>query len=377
MSLRRPLAMVFLGVMLVTANAEAQPTQGRPASAVTANRPRTAQSPWQWTVELGREHDDNVLQLTRSGLDRFAIRPGPPRFLISDVGDWATTGDAAIRWNGKILRRRDTRLSATGSFQRWDRDRVANWQQYGLGLNQELTSSRRNLTSAQLWLKHIPRYYLGEVTDLNASVIAGQRVRASLTYAQTAYGVALHQDVMGGRISGTASLERVHRNYNPNFPERDNDNDQVELGLQVKPLRRNGPTLGVSWIKGDLNAAGDLPDTLFIRDQDISYDHHGVGASLSQAWAYDILRGRLDASILREDRRYLTTDVFDVNRYSRTNIRREAQVRITERLTASTDVILNWSRLSSEATYEVLSLVEPSTTDFVQEKFAVSLRTRW
>lgn len=376
MSPRRPLVMLLLGLLCTTPLAHAQEPSPLTNTA-TAMRTRATRATWQWSIELGREHDDNVLQLTRSGLDRFAILPGPPRFLISDVGDWGTSGDASLRWNGRWLRRRDTRISLTGAFQRWDRDRVADWHQYGLGLQQELTSSRRHLASMQLWLKHIPRYYLGEVTDLDASVIAGQRVRASLTYAQTAYGLGLAQEVFGGRLTGIGRLERVHRNYNPNFPERDNDNDQFELGLQMKPLRRNGPTLGVSWLKGDLNAAGDLPDTLFIRDQDISYDHHGIGASISQAWSHGPVRGRLDATYTREDRRYQTTDIFDVNRYARTNIRREAFVRLTERITSSTDVIVTWSRLSSEATYEVLSLVEPSTTDFAQEKFGIALRTRW
>lgn len=368
---RHPWASSILALLLLTTTSQAQESPSQ------ITRARTARPAWQWTVELGREHDDNVLQLTRAGLDRFAIRPGPPRFRISDVGDWATTGDASLRWTGRVLRRRDTRLSATGSFQRWDRDRVTDWHQFGLGMTQELTSSRRHLLSTQLWLKHIPRYYLGEVTDLDASVLAGTRVRASLSYAQTAYGIGLTQDLWNGRVSASGTLEREHRNYNPNFPERDNDNDMVSLGLSVRPLRRNGPTLGVSWIKGDLNALGDLPDTLFVRDQDISYDHHGLEGSISQSWSAGALRGRLDASYVREDRRYLTTDIFDVNRYSRTNRRREAAIRITERLFASTDLIVNWSRLSSEATYEVLSLVEPSTTDFVQEKFGVSLRTRW
>jgi hypothetical protein len=40
-------------------------------------------------------------------------------------------------------------------------------------------------------------------------------------------------------------------------------------------------------------------------------------------------------------------------------------------------VIVTWSRLTSEAHYDVVSLIEPSTTDFRQEKFEVALRSRW
>ena len=381
MTIRRALLAFQTALLLGASVAHAQtaPNPFTPSvEAVTSkSRARRERSPLTWTVTLGREHDDNVVQMTQASLNLFAIKPGPPRFLIPHVGDWATTGAASLRLSTQFVQRRESRLTFSGSFQHWDRDRKADWQQYGIALGQDLIPSKHHALSGQMWFKHIPYYYLGEITDVDASVAALHRVRNSLIYAQNNLGLGLSQDLMSGRVTFAGSLERESRTYTANFPERDNHNDQWSVGAQLRPLRRGGPTLGVTYQRGDLNARGDVFDTLGVRDQDISYDHHGVEGSLSQSWASGALRGRLDASYLREDRRYLTTDVFDVYRYSRTNHRREATVRVTERLTRQSDVIVTWSRLTSEAHYDVVSLIEPSTTDFRQEKFEVALRSRW
>src|SRR5262249_37439724 len=158
---------------------------------------RTGRAQLALGLTLERGHDDNVLQLTRQNRDQFARRPGPPRFRIASIGDMATSGAGTLRWRGRLVDRRATRLGLAAAFDRYDRDRVFDWQQYEVSGAQELTATRRRLLTVDLSLSHIPRYYLGEIRDIDETV-AAQRpnnnpIRHSLTYAQTAMGVRLTQ----------------------------------------------------------------------------------------------------------------------------------------------------------------------------------------
>src|SRR5437763_4377941 len=144
--------------------ADAAPPAGRAAPA----RPQL----W-FNFSLGRGHDDNVIQLTRQGLDLFTRRPGPPRFLISQVGDMATIAQGSLRWRARPWERRETRLQLDAGFHRYDHDRVFDWREVDLSATQELTASRRRPLTAELYGGRIPDYYLGEITDIDESVAAG------------------------------------------------------------------------------------------------------------------------------------------------------------------------------------------------------------
>src|SRR5262249_53008774 len=189
--------------------------------------------------------------------------------------------------------------------------------------------SPRNRLARSLDLSHVPRWYLGELTDRDESVIAGRRVRNSVDYAETAYGIRLEQALWGGRASVDGSLERIHRDYNVHFPERDNDNDQFRLGATVYPFPGWGANVRVSWLRGDLNARGEIPDTLGVNDVDISYDHDGVGVLATLPWSHGGWRGRLDASRVPEERVFTDSDKFDVTRFGRVARRLENRVRVT------------------------------------------------
>lgn len=358
----------------------AVPAAARPASSdSTRSRAerRSGRSPLALQVSVGREHDDNVLQLTKGNLDLFTNRPGPPRFLISDVGDMATTGNVGLRYRPRLVKRRESRVSLDGSWTWHDRDDVADWAQYGVLFAQELTVSKRHLLTLELYGGLIPRYYLGEITDLDASVNAGSRIRASLTYRQTRMGVRLRQDLFRERLELNGALEREHRDYNNNYNERDNDNDSYRLGAVLTPWPRWGAAARVQWTRGDLNAKGDIPDPLNVIDNDISYDHDGVGVGLTLPFGRGRWRGRLDGSFVPEVRRYTTTDKFDVFRFGRENHRREVAVHWTQRVWGPIDAITSWSRLTSRAEFHQGITFLPEETNFAQEQVGVELRGRW
>jgi len=381
--------MVSLGCLVLLLLAAAPMGPPAPTPAASAPKPehasahakkkhaRPPEDRWTLTASLGRLYDDNVIQLTTAGLALFDRRPGPPRFKIESVDDWSTTLDASLRWRGRPLNRRQTSLEGGFSVRRYDVDDVVNREEYALSLDQELTASQRHLLVGSLWFTHLPNYYLGEVTDVDESVVAGRRVRNSLQYAQTTYGVRLAQGLMRGRLTIDGSLERLHRDYGPHFRERDNDNDQFQLAATARPFKDWGASFRVIWIRGDLNARGDLPDTPGVTDVDISYDHDGVGAAAMLPWSKGGWRGRLDLSVIPEQRRYVTADKFDVARFGRVADRLESRARVTERVTDLLDVVISASRLTSRVSYTVPIGIDPSQTDFDQDTFGIALRARW
>jgi hypothetical protein len=346
-------------------------------STATAARHAPLRSQLGFALSLTRGHDDNFLQLTQSNIDLFAARPGPPRFLISQVGDMLTTVQGDIRWRGRLLPRRATSFAVDAGLRRFDHNRVCDWQQYGASASQELTAAKRNLATLDLAVSHIPNYYLGQITDLDESVAAGRNIRNSLAYAQTAYVLRLRQDLLHSRISLSAGRERLHRVYDEHFLERSNDNDQWRLSAEAVPFHGWPATIAVTWLRGDLNARGDIPDTLGVVDTDISYDHDGIGAAVLLPWGHGAWRGRFEGWFMPEVRTYTTDNKFDIQRFGRENHRRDTRLRASQRVWGPVEAVVTWERLISRAEFHQGITFPSDITDFSQEMFGIGLRARW
>ncbi len=335
-----------------------------------------ARAPWTLSVGVGLHHDDNVLQLSQRNLDRLATTPGPPRFRIDSPGDQVLDLSASVGLRARLLPRRESRLVASASADQFTTDAVKSWQEYGISATQELTASRRMLSTVRLWAGRIPQFYLGEITDDDESFAAGRRIRHSLIYAQTALGARLSQRLFHDRVALAGGIERKHRDYDAHFDERDNDNDQWRLEAEAQPLRHWGATVGVTYLEGRLKARGDLASSP-IRDTDISYDHHGLGVHIAAPWGRGRTRGRLEAEWMPEARTYTTPDKFDLNRFGRTNLRRQWDLTVTQRLWGQVDAVGNWSRLSSAASFAPGTAFDEQATDFEQSRFGLMLRAKW
>lgn len=331
-----------------------------------------------WTFALGVERgsNDNILQLTPDDIARFDRSPAPPRFLITSTADDITAlhGDAYAHL--RILRRRDTRLGASFDGTTYDRNEVKNWHQFGASLSQELTASRRHLTTLNAWRTTLPRYYLRQITDADASFAAGARIRRSLDYAQRTAGVRLAQEWWRGRVALGLGFERITRDYNAEFDERDNHNDQWRITAGGRPLPGWGLTTELAYVAGHLRAHGDLAASPIV-DTDISYDHHGLGGSITAPWGHAGSRGHVEVDVMPEVRTYRTTDRFDVARFGRVNHRLDTTVRVVQRVWAPFELVGTWERLTSDASFNSGIDLPEDQTDFDQTERSIMLRARW
>jgi hypothetical protein len=359
-----PLSLMLLAVPAVLAVPVAR----------AADAPRRDRPAWAFTLGVGVHHDDNILQLSGRNLDRLATDPGLPRFRIAGSGDQVFDLSAGATLRARPIRRRETRLEATAEADRYADSGVADWHHVGIATQQELTATRRTLTTVRAWADALPRYYLGEITDDDDSFAAGRRIRRSLTYAQTTLGARLEQRVARAELAVT--VERSHRDYDAHFDERDGDDERWRLALGGVPSPRAGVRLGVALTGGRYDATGDLAASP-IRDDDVSHDHHGFAVSAGVPWGHGPSRGRIDIEIAPETRRYTTADPFDVLRHGRENHRVESRVRVTQRAWGPLDAVATWDRTTSDAAFPAGAGVVEDEYDFDQSRFGVMLRGRW
>ena len=360
-------------LLLVLTAAVAGESPAPPQVTAESKRPR---STWSFAFGLERRHDDNILQLTPHEIDRLQNNPTPGRFLITSPDDDVNIARADLRWRTRWLRRRDTKLAISTDVYRYQTNAVKDWQQYAASIEQELTASRQHLATLELWGTLTPDFYLRQLTDADASSAAGRRIRNALTYRQTELGLRYRQKLIDDRLAMVLGLERVHRNYNNDFNERDNDNDQWRAVLEARPIPRWKLELSLVYLAGKLKARGDLPSSEII-DRDISYRHHGLGAELTLPWGKGATRGRLEIEWQPQTRRYLTADQFDISRFQRVNHRRESSLKLTQHLWGPLDLVASAYRLTSDATFNSGIELDEDVTDFTQNRYGLMLRARW
>lgn len=344
-------------------------------SALAAESSRKGDS-FGFSVTLERRHDDNILELTPHDLARLENNPSPPRFLVTTPDDDINIGRLSGRWTGHWIRRRATRLAGSAAIYRYSTNSVKNWEQFRLEAEQEVTASRERLGTISVWFEYTPDYYLRQITDQDASFAAGRRLRRSLDYAEQQFGVRYTQELIDGRLTASVALERVTRDYNDNFNERDGDNDQLRLMVGGKPFAGVKLHLAANYRRGELSATGDLASSP-IRDTDISYKHHGFGGSASYGWGKDRTRGRVEVSLMPQQREYQTADRFDLNRFGRVNHRRESQLRLVQRVGGPFELLASAYRLTSDATFNSGVDFADDTTDFKRTVYGLALRARF
>lgn len=346
------------------------------ATAFAEDAPAPPRGALSVSLSLGLYQDDNILQLTQHNLDRFAANPAPPRFLIRSPEGTVSQVSAGLRWTGRLLRRLDTKLGAELELHDYGANDVMDWSRTELTASQGVVRSRVLSIVFSGWWSRVPSYYLGQVTDEDASFDAGTRIRRSLAYSQTVSGARQETQWLRGRLRLAAGFERVRRDYGTDFAERNNHNDQWRLEAGVKPIRRSGLLARLIYEAGSLAARGDLVSSP-IRDADISYNHHGLGGAVTIPWGREAARGRLEVELMPQVREYTTSDPFDITRYGKVAHRLRRDIRVVQRLWGPFEGIADWEHLTSDADFTAGIDFPSDRTDFDQTRFGFTLRGRW
>jgi len=326
-------------------------------------------------VALEARYDDNILQLSPSDIDRLRSQTAPSsRFVITSADDTIAVGSFQGRWRGKPLRRRVTSIAADVDIHRYSKNDVKDYEEFSLSVSQELTASVRHLSRLRASISHIPRFYVRELTDDDASFELGTRVRESATFEQTEYELALGQTIVRDRLVVSAGVSRKRRNFNASFLERDNTNDSWTVGIHGRPIPGSRVQIGVAYVRGSLDARGDLASTP-IPDDDISYDHDGIEADVSVPWR-GRLPGRVAVHCERERRDFTTSNRFDILRFDRGERRSDCEVSLSQRVVAGLELLAEWRRKTSDASFPA-GIASDEITDFTQNRWSLGLRYRF
>lgn len=361
-----------LFVAAVAAAAAPGPAAAADPAPAAAAKGALARLGLSFEAALATRHDDNILQLSQRDIDRLNAQTTPTsRFLISSADDRVTIGDLRARWRTRPLPRRETTVTLDAEVYRYAQNDIKNYRKLGLALAQELSASRKYLSSIRVAVSRIPRFYLRQLTDDDRSFELGRRVRESATYAETDLDVSFEQMVVPDRLEVAVGLERVRRDFNEFFHERDNTNDSSRLRVRGRPLGGSRFQAGVAYVRGALDARGDL-DSTPIPDDDISYDHHGFEVTAALPWG-GRHAGRIVGRYERERRDFTTTNKFDTLRFDRSETRTDVGLAFSLRLVASLDLIADWRRLRNDAVFPE-GVTSDDVTDFTENRWSFGLR---
>jgi hypothetical protein len=245
-----------------------------------------------------------------------------------------------------------------------------------VGLTQELTASRRHLLALRVGAAWISDFYLRELTDDDASVAAGTRIRKSARYDQATPSASIGWEVIDDHLTMSLGYKRARRNYIHSFNERDGVRNDWSLEARVRPVRRWRLELEAGAATGDYDARGDLSSSPAVLDDDISYDHDGAWLKATVPWGTK-RRGRVEVEAEIEHRDFTTSNMFDQFRFGRTDTRREGGLRVAQKLSRMLELSAEWHRLSNNADFSPGVVARDDTTDYIENRYELGLRARF
>ena len=292
------------------------------------------------STALALQYDDNVLSGSEQARDDLGKRGAEARYGLASAEDWVAIGNVQLRWTSRPLPRRATVVAAGVESHRYSANTVKNYEEIDVSVAQEVTASRRWLGQVVAAAQWIPDTFVRNLTDDDASVEAGQRVRAGARYEELTVALGYEQELVPGRLSGSIGREWRRRDFVEAFDERDSERTLWAVGLSGRPLARGRVQLEAGYSRGTLEARGDLSASPF-PDDDVSYDVTIAGLLARLPWG-----GRHPGAVTlaweQERRTLTTTNRFDVLRFGRIDRRTEWDLRLTQRLAARLDLLAEW-----------------------------------
>ncbi|MFQ5718774.1 MAG: hypothetical protein ACE5IK_04415 [Acidobacteriota bacterium] len=285
--------------------------------------PAQTAGPWhlRLAASASSRYDDNILSLS----DRDQARLKDPvlrnsdRFRIESEDDVILIPRATLRLERSPRRGRETAFSVSARAFDYQRNSVKDFQEYVFTFRQELNVSRRHLSTVSAGFSHIPRFYLRQLVDDDASLAAGMTVRNSADYARNRAFFRYSQEILNRTLSVAGTYARERRNYNDNFNERDANSDVSGVRFTYFPLHRNRLRIRPYYEHERRGSRGDLGSTAVV-DDDVAFSSDLFGVDVRWLWGHDAHHRRsVTLWFNNEDRDFGTSNVMDTGHFGRSD----------------------------------------------------------
>ncbi len=348
-----------------------------------------AEVDWSARLALDVRYDDNVTELSARDLQRLATQGGGSgfpcgsdstltsggRFSIETAGDYAMVPRLSSSLRARWLDGRPSAFDLDVAAHQYAEDSIKNWQAYRLAASQALHRGKHETTigvsftySPYQYDRNLRSYW----TANQLGVLPPPRREA--TYRTR--GTELHFDqVLVPRFLWLRGLVgQEAKNYNKCFNERDSVMPFGQVELTWDPLGRELLRLRGSFVREDLRANGDLADTTFFSEPDISSRRRVLSADVRVRWGPKDRRTSLGLRYEAEHRDYTASNPNDIYHYQRTDDRRHATFGARVELPRHWFLLAGANHVTKRSTFPVaLAGSSPSedVTDFTRNIYEV------
>ena len=337
-----------------------------PASAARGAEP----DPFRLRLSVQAGYDDNILQLSEDELREFEEDPDPDQFLIESTDDVITRARAELRWETNLWKERRTYWSARITAYIYATNDVKDYEEYLVGVDQEIHRPSRHRSWVELEYTRTPSRYSREITDDDAALAAGTRIRESLIQETDEYWLSYRQRILGRALELEGGYRLEVMEYGTHFPERDAVRSTWVLQGRSEPLETWPFQFTISEEFGTNDAEGNLASTTF-EDDDPSYTFYTTTIQAEFPWS----GGHFEAEIEIEYRNYTTDNPLDTVRFDREDDRRTYTGRVEQTLSPGLLSFAEYRRRDVDADLPREAAATDEDTDYVED--LVLLGIRW
>ena len=338
-----------------------------PASAARGAEP----DPFRLRLSVQPGYDDNILQLSEDEQQEFEDDTDPNQFLIESTDDVITRARAELRWETNLWKKRTTYWSARITAYIFATNDVKDYEEYVVGVDQEIHRPSRHRSWVELEYTRSPSRYSREITDDDATLAAGTRIRESLIQETDEYWLGYRQRILGKELELEGGYRFEVMDFGTHFPERDSVRGTWVLQGRSEPFETWPFQFTISQEYGTNDAEGDLASTTFV-DDDPSYRFYGTTLSAELPWKGG---GHFEAEIEVEFRSYTTDNPLDTVRFDREDDRRTYTGRVEQTLRPGFLAFAEYRHRVVEADLPRATPATDEDTDYVES--LVLLGIRW
>ena len=354
-----------------------------------AHQIRASEVDWSARLALDERYDDNITELSPKDLNRLDTVGGgngfpcgsgstltsAGRFSIETAGDYVTVPRFSSDLRAGWIPGRPSSFELDIAAHQYATNAIKNWQAYRLAASQPLHGGRYETTigasftySPYQYDRNLRSYW----TANELGVLPPPRREA--TYRTRGGDFHVVQVLVPHYLWFRGLVGQEAKNYNKCFNERDSVMPFAQIQLTWAPLGREILRLRGEFIREDLRAGGDLADTAFFTEPDISNRRRIVSVDARVRWGS---KGRKTSIGLRYDvehRDYTASNPNDIYHFERTDERRHATVGARIELPRHWFVLAGADHITKRSSFPlVLAGSSPSedTTDFTRNIYEV------